>query len=84
MDKATFRLKLDATHVWPCRFMFKFIMRPVYLREFKNLFPKDDWRKRESARGRYVCVTMERDVDNADDVIGVYDRAATIPGVMLL
>ncbi|MEM1059236.1 MAG: DUF493 domain-containing protein [Verrucomicrobiota bacterium] len=84
MDKETFKEKLDATHRWPCDFTFKFIMRPAQLVRFKRLFPEDRWRKRESAQGSYVCVTMEREVADADGVVEVYDRAAEIPGVMLL
>jgi len=84
MDKETFKDKLDATHNWPCDFTFKFIMRPGQLVRFKRLFPEDRWHKRESAQGRYICVTMEREVHGADAVVEVYDRAAEIPGVMLL
>ena len=84
MDKTSFKEKLDAAHQWPCEFTFKFIMQPTELGHFKRLFPDDRWHKRESAQGRYVCITMLRDVPDPDAVVEVYDRAAEIPGVMLL
>lgn len=84
MDKASFKEKLEAAHTWPCEFTFKFIMQPTELDSFKRLFPQDKWHKRESDQGRYVSVTMQRQVPDADAVLEVYDRAAKIPGVLLL
>lgn len=80
----SFQARLDATHQWPCLFMFKFIMRPYLLSDFKKIFPEEPWRNRSSSGGKYVCVTMERWVNSSEEVLDIYKRASVIEGIFLL
>lgn len=84
INDMSFDERLDATHDWPCAFVFKFIIRPPQLFDFQKLFPEETWTTRESSGGKYVCVTMEKHVGGSREVLEVYARARHIPGVMML
>ncbi len=72
---------------FPSVYMFKFIVvsenRAIALVE--SLFDADaDMHTKESGTGRYTSITAKQVVMNVEEIIAVYKKAATIPGIMFL
>ncbi len=83
--EASFKERLDSYYDWPCAYVFKFIAPADRLDRLTALFADDaDLRTRRSKNGNYVSVTVERVMDDSDQVIAVYRQAAEIDGVMPL
>jgi len=85
MEKESqFQDLLDANYRWPCSFPFKFIM-PVEIRdEILALFPGDEYTSRPSKNGKYISVTIHKNVSSSTEVIEIYNRVKTIEGVICL
>lgn len=79
-----FKQALDDHHQWPCPYTYKFIMPTENLPQFAELFPEEKTSSRESKSGKYTSVTMTTNMCSAEDVMAVYEKAATIPGLMSL
>ena len=72
---------------FPSVYMFKFIVasenRAIALVE--NLFDADaDLHTKESGSGKYTSITAKQVVMNVEEIISVYQKASTIPGIMFL
>ena len=81
------RKQLDASHTWPCEFMFKFIVpkgneNEAALRAIFGL--KAKLQMKESSTGKYKAFTIRDRVKSADDVFARYEAAAQIPGIISL
>jgi len=81
---AQFQQVLDESHQWPCPYTFKFIVPTENLRMVKELFPDSPLRMRESKSGKYTSVTMESTMCSSKEVMAIYEKAATVPGMMAL
>lgn len=82
--RAQFKEALDNHHQWPCPYVYKFIVPTENLDQLTDLFPEYETTTRESKTGKYTSVTMTSTMCSADDVMEVYEKAATVPGVMSL
>lgn len=85
--KASLRQSLDKVHDWPSLYMFKLIFEPdeVRLQAVLDLFPKEsEVLRRYSTGGKYLSLTIKEVMMSAEDVVQRYDRAAAIPGVMMI
>ncbi len=83
----SFKQKLSESMTFPSVYMFKFIVasenRAIALVE--SLFDADaDMHTKESGTGRYTSITAKQVVMNVEEIIAVYKKAATIPGIMFL
>ncbi len=81
------RKKLDETQSYPSVYMFKFIMdasnRKIALVE--NLFSENaEIYTKESDKGKYISITITEVMMSTEEIIGIYNKAAEIEGVMLL
>jgi|TARA_B110000196_G_C20641707_1_gene428787 putative lipoic acid-binding regulatory protein len=86
-DIERMRKQLDATHTWPCEFMFKFIVpkgneNEAALRAIFGLKAKLSMKK--SSTGKYKSFTIRDRVESADEVFARYEAAAQIPGIISL
>lgn len=86
-DKERMRKQLDATHKWPCEFMFKFIVpkgneNEAALRAIFGL--KAKLQMKASSTGKYKAFTILDRVKNADEVFSRYEAASQIPGIISL
>ena len=86
-DKERMRKQLDATHTWPCEFMFKFIVpkgneNEAALRAIFGL--KAKLQMKASRTGKYKSFTIRDRVKNADEVFLRYEAASQIPGIISL
>jgi len=75
---------LNANYCWPCAFPFKFIIPVERLDDLLVLFPGDEYTSRPSKTGKYVSVTIHKDMSSSDEVIRIYNRAGRIEGVICL
>jgi hypothetical protein len=81
---ASLKTRLDECHVWPGVYTFKFIMKAELAEPFSAIFAGHRFTTRPSAAGRHVAITAELFLESSDEVIAVYRRAATFPGVIAL
>ena len=86
-DRERMRKQLDETHIWPCDFMFKFIVpmgneNEAALRAIFGL--KAKLKFKDSKTGKYRSFTIVDHVDSADAVFARYEAAAKIPGIISL
>ena len=84
---------LEATHEFPCRYTFKVIGRDELdfsartlhaLREVIELSGDPQTSARRTANGKHVAVTVEVEIDSADEVLQVYARLQKLEGLELL
>ena len=80
-----FKELLDQHHEWPGTYTFKFIVAKDNVESVLDLFEeRDAVSTRPSRHGRYISVTANCEVSSSDEVIAVYEAAATIKGVISL
>ena len=79
-----FRVKLEQHYSWPSLYMFKFIVPNGKEDELKNLFPNHTFSEKNSTQGKYVSLTMQIMAVSSDAVIEVYQKAATVEGLIAL
>jgi putative lipoic acid-binding regulatory protein len=86
MDKETlsFKAALDQHYRWPCEYQFKFIVKSDKVAELLSLFGDRKIISKESAKGRYTSITFSAFLNSSDDVISIYNQAATVPGTLAL
>lgn len=83
-----FKEKLEETHSFPTRYVFKYILPSDQdiVDKLRNIFDKEDmdFLIKDSKTGKYKSVTIKAIVNDADDVIIYYRQAASIEGIMAL
>jgi uncharacterized protein len=79
-----FRNKLDQHHAWPSLYIFKFIVPTGKETELKKLFPLHETTNRLSKEGKYTSVTVQMMMPSGEAVIGIYEKASTIEGLIAL
>ena len=75
---------LDVSTSWPAEYVFKFIVPAGELNHLLALLDGFPYSTRESSSGRYVSVTCEVEMDSSDSVIEVYQRTASVQGLLSL
>lgn len=82
----TFKEKLEQVESFPGKYNFKFIVKNEVskLDELKAIFPEETMQSNESKNGKYISLTIAKDVNDADEVIAYYKKAAAIEGIMML
>lgn len=80
----SFRAKLDQHYSWPSLYMFKFIVPKGREEEVKKLFPAHDVTEKPSSKGNYTSVTIQIMAPSSDVVIEIYQKAASIQGLIAL
>lgn len=84
---------LEETHAFPCPYLFKiigkadesFLARVVAAVREELLMDVDPpHRVREAVGGRHLSVTMEPEVQSAQQVIAIYRRLRVLDGLVML
>tara|TARA_R110002020_G_scaffold220000_5_gene427862 strand:+ start:549 stop:818 length:270 start_codon:yes stop_codon:yes gene_type:complete len=83
-DKENFKEKLEASGEFPQLYMFKFIVPNGKENEIAALFPKNEVSTKASSGGKYVSTTIQAMMQNADEIIKIYEQAAQIEGLISL
>ncbi|CCO24520.1 DUF493 domain-containing protein [Maridesulfovibrio hydrothermalis] len=80
----SFKATLDEHHEWPCDYTFKFIVPGPALAELKSLLDKIPHSEKDSKTGKYTSVTVTITAKSSDEIITLYEKAATIEGIISL
>jgi len=84
IDREAFKQKLEAVGQFPMLYLFKFIVPAGKESIIQHLFPNNEVVLKPSSGGKYVSTTIQMVVENAEYVIGIYEQAAQIEGVISL
>ncbi len=79
-----FRKKLESLQEFPCTYPFKFIVPATSVNKATALFPKGSVSLRHSSGGKYISVSADIQMQNADEVLSIYNKARAIKGIMAL
>ena len=91
MDNLSSVELLEQVHAFPCQFTFKiigktdngFVARALAkVREQLEMEVDPPFRVRHTAGGRHVSVTIEPQVQNAWEVLGVYQAVQSLQGLV--
>ena len=80
----SFREKLDQHYAWPSLYMFKFIVPTGKEEEVKRLFPLHTTTEKVSKQGNYTSITIQMMMPSSEAVIGIYQQASIIEGLIAL
>jgi uncharacterized protein len=80
----TFKKKLEEGYSWPALYMFKFIVPKGKEKEVILLFPRHEFKARESTQGNYVSLTVQLMCKSSDEIIEIYEKAHEIEGLIAL
>lgn len=84
---------LNETHTFPTYMMFKVIGKNTdgfsgrvvaCVRDTLELEMDPDFRSRSTANERHISITVEPEVQNAEQVLDVYDKLKEVKGVVML
>ncbi|WP_415717625.1 DUF493 family protein [Maridesulfovibrio sp.] len=79
-----FKVVLDEHHEWPCDYTFKFIVPCKSLDELKSMIDGFPYTEKESKTGKYSSVTVVIHANSSDVILNIYEKAATIEGLISL
>ncbi|MHA7130379.1 DUF493 domain-containing protein [Algoriphagus namhaensis] len=83
-DTQEFKQKLEASGGFPMLYMFKFILPKGQENQIEDIFPRNKVEFKESSGGKYVSSTIRIMAESADQVIGYYQEASKIEGIISL
>lgn len=83
-DKVAFKEKLESFSAFPTRYLFKFIVPAGKEGDVAALFPEEELLLKPSSGGKYLSITIQKWVDDADQILALYEQAATIEGLISL
>jgi hypothetical protein len=78
------KAKLDEVHQWPDTYLFKFVVPENKKGELLDLVPSGVIQERWSKNQKYVSISLSTVMENSDDVIALYQKAAQIEGIVSL
>ncbi|MCX2584271.1 DUF493 family protein [Pedobacter sp. MR22-3] len=83
---ANLKEKLESVEQFPGVYNFKFIITGGLdkVDELRKILPDDEFIEQPSKTGKYVSITVKKQMQNADEVISIYKQSATIKGIMVL
>ncbi|RYD80572.1 MAG: DUF493 family protein [Sphingobacteriales bacterium] len=83
---ANLKEKLESVEKFPGIYNFKFIITGGVekIKELREVLPDDEFIEQPSKTGKYVSITVKKQMRDADEVIAVYKKAGTIKGIMTL
>lgn len=83
---ANLKEKLETVEQFPGIYNFKFIITGGMdkIEELRKVLPDDKFIEQPSKTGKYVSITVKKEMQNADEVIAVYKKVGAIKGIMML
>lgn len=79
-----FKAKLDQHYNWPCPYLFKFILKQENVAVLQNLLPQEQFLLKPSAKGNYVSMTLEKEMNSSAEVLALYARVKEVPTLIAL
>lgn len=83
---ANLKEKLESVEKFPGLYQFKFIITGGLdkIEDLRKVLPNDEFIQQPSKTGKYVSITVKKQMQNADEVIAIYKETAIIKGIMTL
>jgi len=83
---ANLKEKLESVEKFPGVYYFKFIITGGLdkIKDLRSILPDDEFIEQPSKTGKYVSITVKKQMQNADEIIAVYKQVGTIKGIMIL
>ena len=83
---ANLKEKLETVEQFPGIYNFKFIITGGMdkIDELRAVLPDDKFIEQPSKTGKYVSITVKKEMQNADEVIAIYKKVGAIKGIMML
>jgi uncharacterized protein len=84
-DEDKFKELLNQEYTWPAQYTFKFIVAADQEEAVKSLFNNEvEITRKLSSGGKYVSTTVYARMNNAEEIMTVYEAAANISGIISL
>lgn len=83
-DKKNFKEKLEGEHIFPCIYLFKFIVPTAKQEELQKILPKGEVSSKKSKGDKYISLSVKSMVMSSDEIISIYERAYQIQGIISL
>ena len=84
-DAGKFKELLNQEYSWPVRYAFKFIVSVGQVKIVEDIFSENvEITKKPSSGGKYVSVTINATMNNADEILAIYKAASAIHGIISL
>lgn len=83
-DPVAFKEKLESFGTFPMPYLFKFIVPFGKEGDIVAIFPDEEVILKPSSGGKYISTTIHKQVESADQILALYERAARIEGVISL
>ena len=81
----SFKNTLEEEYQFPAEYKFKFIVSSESISKVLHLIPNSDYcKKRESKNGKYTSITITKMMNNADEILYIYEKASKIDGIISL
>jgi putative lipoic acid-binding regulatory protein len=83
---ANFKEKLEGVQQFPGIYNFKFIITGGVdkVQDLRKILPQDEFIEQPSKTGKYLSITVKKEMQNADEVIAIYKQVGEIKGIMML
>jgi uncharacterized protein len=75
---------LDNEYIWPSKYIFKFVVRADKLKELKEIVGEEGLSEKESSKGKYISLTIVRNMSSSEEVINFYEKVYVIEGIIAL
>lgn len=79
-----FKELLDSEYDWPDYYLFKFIIKHEQKELLIETLSIKEYDEHPSKKGTYVSISYRLLIKKSEEVIEVYQKAKSIPGVMTL
>ena len=79
-----FKELLDNQYNWPADYLFKFIVNTAYKEELLSTLGGHKAIEKPSSKGKYISISLRKQMHSADEVIGIYNKASKVKTVMSL
>ena len=83
---ANLKEKLESVEKFPGLYQFKFIITGGLdkIEDLRKVLPNEEFIEQPSKTGKYVSITVKKQVQTANEVIAIYKETAIIKGIMTL
>ncbi len=75
---------LNQSHDWPDDYTFKFVIKTELKSELDQYFEGCTIEEKYSRNGKYTSITVTKKMNSAEEVLDIYQKISTIPGVISL
>tara|TARA_B100001245_G_C22647700_1_gene318159 strand:+ start:373 stop:633 length:261 start_codon:yes stop_codon:yes gene_type:complete len=83
-SKNKFKESINSVYKFPCNYSFKFLVPNLKKFDVLKLVPEANIKIKNSSRGNYSSITLTSVMNNADEIIYIYEKANKIKKIISL